>query len=1152
MRIRVVRFTALVIVLLGTVTDQISRVLAQVGGVTSANVDFNRQIRPILAKSCFACHGPDEAQRKAELRLDNYQGATRDLGGRAAIVPTVPSDSRLLARISTKNEGLRMPPSTHAARLQPEQIELLTRWIRQGAVFSPHWSYQKPKRPTLPTVKNSHWVRNPIDHFTLAKLEQEDLYPQSEAGRWHLARRVTIDLTGLPPTVEEVNRFVADEHPQAYQRYVQAQLDKPSYGERWARVWLDLARYADSAGYADDPPRTIWAYRDYVIRSLNQNKPFDQFTIEQIAGDLLPQPTEDQLIATAFHRNTMTNNEGGTNDEEFRNEAIVDRVNTTMTVWMGTTIACAQCHSHKYDPISQQEYFQFFAFFNNTEDSDKRDEQPLLKLFTPEQKQKRQQWQTEIDQLKTILSTPTPALSQAQRQWETRLQTVPHWQRLEPLHAVAKHSLLRIQADGSVANQSQLPQQDTYTLTLRPDLSEVTALRLQIQPQDNNFVLSQVTAVWQPDTVEPISARYVQVQLPGVNKILSLAEVEVWQKQTNLARTAVVTQSSTDDQGRAELAIDGNTDGHYLSNSTTRTRESDDPWLELDLGNTQLINIIKIWNRTDGGEAITNRLAGYRLVLLDANRSEVWHETSLGTPTPLTIHQPGGKRALGFTDARADYSQNGFPAKSVLSGRLDAKMGWAVAGELNQPHQLSLVLARPRKAGAGQLIVELKQESVHKNHLIRHFSLQATAAAAVADDVRLSEEIRQIVHLPASARSAEQEQQLAQYYRSIAPALQSEQEQLAGLQQRLDQLAPYTTVPIMRELAANKRRETRIQLRGDFQRTTDAVTEATPTVFHPLPPDTLANRLGLAKWLVSRDNPLTARVVVNRHWEQLFGLGLVRTGEEYGTQGALPSHPELLDWLAVELMDSGWNLKHLLRTIVTSATYCQSSKVTPELLNLDPDNRWFTRGPRFRLSAEMVRDQALFVSGLLSAKMYNSPVNPPQPELGIKAAFGSNIDWQTSTGEDRYRRSIYTNWRRSNPYPSMVAFDAPDRQVCIVRRSRSNTPLQALVTLNDPVYVEAAQSLARRLAAAEGEVADKIGLGVSQTLIRPAQQTEVECLDQLYSSAYQNYQSNPEQARLIATKPLGDLPTSTDLAELAAWTVVSGVLLNLDEIFMKR
>ena len=383
MRIQVVGFTSLVIVMLGIVTNQISEVSAQAEAVESANVDFNRQIRPLLSKNCFACHGPDEAQRKAELRLDNYQGATRDLGGRAAVVPTAPSDSRLIARISTKDRGLRMPPSTHAARLQPEQIELLKQWIRQGAVFSPHWSYQKPKRPALPAIKNSHWARNPIDHFTLAKLEQQDLHPQSAADRWHLARRVAIDLTGLPPTVEEVSRFVADDHPQAYQRYVQAQLDKPGYGERWARVWLDLARYADSAGYADDPPRTIWAFRDYVIRSLNQNKPFDQFTIEQIAGDLLPQPTEDQLIATAFHRNTMTNNEGGTNDEEFRNEAIVDRVNTTMTVWMGTTIACAQCHSHKYDPISQQEYFQFFAFFNNTEDSDKRDEQPLLKLFTP-------------------------------------------------------------------------------------------------------------------------------------------------------------------------------------------------------------------------------------------------------------------------------------------------------------------------------------------------------------------------------------------------------------------------------------------------------------------------------------------------------------------------------------------------------------------------------------------------------------------------------------------------------------------------------------------------------------------------------------------------------------------------------------------------
>jgi len=1118
-------------------------------------IKFNNDIRPILAKNCFACHGPDSKQRQGNLRLDQYRGAIAKQKGQAAIVPNKPLESQLMTRIITNDERKRMPPPKHGTRLTTKEIEQLRQWIQEGANYEKHWSYIKPKRPQIPLVTDVNWCRNPIDYFVQSQLEAIGLLQESVADRWSLARRVAIDLTGLPPTVHEAEQFVNDHRDDAYQRYVEFQLAKLSFGERWARVWLDLARYADSAGYADDPPRTIWAYRDYVIQSFNKNKPFDQFTIEQIAGDLLSNPTEDQLIATAFHRNTMTNNEGGTNDEEFRNEAIIDRVNTTMTAWMGTTMGCAQCHSHKYDPISQKEYFQLFAFFNNTSDSDKKDERPTIKIFDDEQKQKRSRWQSKIKTLESILATPTPVLERTQTEWESKLKTLPKWRTLRPVEVSSTHTRLKIEANGSVASRGKIPEQDTYKVKFNVDLTNVSALKLKVNPQEKNFVLSKLTATWRPEKSTPTSAQYLRIQLIGKSKILSLAEVEVWQGETNLAHQSKVKQSSTAYNGKADRAIDGNTDGNYhQANSTTHTTQSDNPWWELDLGQVMQIDRLNIWNRTDGGTEIANRLTNYQVVLLDQNRSIVWQEKQLLPPQSNFVHYLSGEREIRFSMALADHEQKGFSAKSVLSYQIDPKNGWAVANQLNQPHQLILVLERPLDIEGGQLIVSLHQKSIHKHLLLRCFTIQTTSAIAVSEFVRTPKHILSIISRPLPERTKRQKQELSQYYRNTAPELKMEQDQLRDLKQKLADQKPYTTIPVMRELAIEKRRKTRIQLRGNFQQTADLVKIGTPSIFHHLSSTKSTSRLELAKWLISRENPLTARVIVNRYWEQLFGTGLVRTSEEFGTQGTSPSHPDLLDWLAVELMDNHWNLKHLLRILVNSATYRQSSKVTPELLERDPDNRWLTRGPRIRLSAEMIRDQALFVSGLLSSQMFGQPVNPPQPKMGIKAAFGSNIDWQTSTGENRYRRGIYTNWRRSNPYPSMVTFDAPDRRVCTVRRSRSNTPLQALVVLNDPVYVEAAQSLARRLALADGKLNDKIRLGIRQTLIRPAKNVEVQHLKRLHQSAYQHYKLKPEQAHLIATSHLGNLEQHdvTEMVNLAAWTVVSNTLLNLDEMFMKR
>jgi len=784
---------------------------------------FTRDIKGILSNRCIRCHGPDPEDRHGGgehgLRLDTFAGATEDLGGYAAIAPGDPEASELMARITATDHGVVMPPPEAGEPLAAEEIELLRQWIEAGATYEPHWAYQPITRPRLPAVRQTEWPRNPIDHFVLAQLEAAGLSPSPEADRTTLARRLALDLTGLPITPAEVDAFADDQSADAVVRLADRLLDHPGYGEHMARGWLDLARYADSAGYADDPARTIWAYRDWVIRAFDANMPFDEFTIKQLAGDLLPGASLDDRIATAFHRNTLTNNEGGTIDEEFRSVAVIDRVNTTLSTWMGTTMACAQCHDHKYDPLSQKEYFGIYAIFNNTADADRRDEAPLV--------------------------------------------NVP-W---EPV--------------------------DGQRRRLEQELAEIVAA------------------------------------VPEMNQ-----------------------------------------------------------------------------------------------------------------PAPKNQQQP-----------------------------------------VDEPPEL-----RP---------------------------------------------LRQHV------------QQLRKRIAAIKPV----------------------TVPVMVELEGKQRRVTRLQYRGNWQDLGPVVEEMTPAVF-PAPergPGQRLDRLALARWLVSPDNPLTARVVVNRLWERLFGIGIVSTSEEFGSQGELPSHPLLLDWLASELIASGWDLKALQRLIVTSATYRQSSKPTEQLLAHDPENRLLACGPRVRLSAEVIRDRALAAAGLLAAKKGGPSVHPPQPDLGVKAAFGTGIDWKTSTGEDRYRRAIYTTWRRSNPYPAMATFDAPSREVCTVRRPRTNTPLQALVTLNDPAFVEAAQALARRMVSEVAGVAGQPYWGEARhgfrlVLAREPTHVEVARLVELYQSAAEGYRQNPAEAEAMATNPLGPLPDrllenyggdrARATADLAAWTVVGNVLLNLDETFM--
>ena len=929
-----------------------------------AKLQYSRDVLPILSAACFNCHGPDEGARKAGLRLDTIAGATAKLKtGDQALVPGDASKSTLVERIRATGRE-QMPPAKHPKQLSAADKETLARWIEEGAEYQSHWAFAAPKRPAVPKTKNAAWAKNAIDSYILAQLESAGLQPSSEADRYTLARRVAIDLTGLPPSVEAADRFAKDASPQAYEKFVDEVLASKAYGERWAAVWLDLARYADSNGYADDKPRVIWRWRDWTIDALNRNLPFDRFTIEQIAGDLLPNPTNEQIIATGFHRNTLTNDEGGTNDEEFRVAAVVDRVNTTLQVWMGLTMACAQCHTHKYDPLTHEDYYKLFAILNQTEDNDQPDNRPLLTIYSPEQEKETARLKDEIAKQEKVVAE-------------------------ERANAAAKDPAL-------------------------------------------------------PQRMGPLATRFLRVELIGKGAYLHLAEVQAFVGDENVAVKGKASQVSTDFDGPAALAIDGKTDGDYAQKSVSHTGMADNPWWEVDLGKAVTLDRVAIWNRTDGGTSA--RLNHWRIIALDEQRKPVWIKTYKQAPTP------------------------------------------SVAADL------------PKTA--------------------------ETLDAATKTE-------------------------LAQYGKTEIKATPG-QKQLDELKKQLAAVKPMTT-PIMKELPDKQQRKTHILIRGNFLDKGAEVKAGVPGIFPQLPQGQAPNRLALAEWLVSPENPLTARVAVNRYWEQIFGIGLVETPEDFGIRSKPPSHPELLDWLATEFIAQKWDAKQFLKLIVTSATYRQSARVTPELLERDPNNRLYARGPRFRSTAEAIRDQSLHAAGLLSAKMYGPPVRPYRPKLGLAAAFGGNTDWDASPGEDRYRRALYTEWRRTTPYPSMVAFDAPNRNVCTVNRPRTNTPLQALVTLNDPVYVEAAQALARRMVKDGGPDAEsRVTYAFRLCVTRPPRDVEVKRLVELYNKAREEYSRDPKKATELATVPLGPLPAGMDAVDLAAWTVVGNVLLNLDEMFTKR
>ncbi len=1154
--------------------------------LTRAKVDFKTDIRPILSNRCFACHGPDEARVESGLRLDLPESATSPSdSGSIAIVPGNSEKSELIRRITSNEEAERMPPPHFGAKLTEGESKLIQTWIASGATFSKHWSFDSIQKtsiaPSPETGSLPNWQHSPIDRLVLKKLEDRGWTPSYQADPETLLRRLSLDLTGLPPSLEQQESFVSNFSELAYEQRIDELLASPAFGEHWGRKWLDLARYADSAGYADDPQRTIWAYRDWVIRSLNQGMPFDQFTIEQLAGDLLPNPTDEQLVATAFHRNTLTNNEGGTNDEEFRNVAVVDRVNTTMAVWMGVTMACAQCHSHKFDPISHKEYFQVMAIFNQTEDADRANESPTLNWYTPEQRREREDSQRELAKIEMQLISPDDALKQEQTDWETPFRKPLAWQPIKPESAKAKSKSQIVINDNGSLKVDTISDTDTFTLELPLNgdtpLERITGLQIRSIPDpslpnggaaigDGNFVITNVVASLVAQKTDAVKARFVRVELNGENKILSLAEVQVFADGTNVATTGKASQSSTAFDGPAELAIDGKTTGVFTDKSTTHTATSSSPWWELDLGKTTAINKVDVWSRTDND--LFARLAGAKVFVLSEDRTTLW-ETSIDKPKANQAYEIKPSLEISLVAANADYAQDGFAPKNVLDK--DAKSGWAVGGAIDKPHQLNIAidqdgLRKSRLAnpllGDRSIQLTLKFESQTRRAVLASFAISLSTDERVDRMIGLPTAIAKLLSMDPGALSAEEQSSLHVYYVSkITPSRQPLRKSRDALAKTLAEIKPTTTVPILKELTSDKRRATNIQLRGNYKLHGELVTAKVPSAFHAWTPEASGSeggkpqmdRLQFARWLMQSDNPLTARVLANRYWENFFGVGIVRTSEEFGSQGDLPSNPELLDHLAIDLIRSGWDTKRFIRNIVMSAAYRQRSYVSQKRYEEDPENVFVSRGPRFRVSAEQVRDMALSSAGMLSQRMFGPPTRPPQPSLGLSAAFGSKTDWDASKGEDRFRRGLYTLWRRSNPYPSMAAFDAPNREVCVLRRDRTNTPLQALVTLNDPVYVEAAQGLARRIAIHElpsGSLQQRIDLLFRLALSRHPSQQELNAIIRLFEESRVELASNPERAAKLATDPLGPLPAGADPVELATWTTICNVVLNLDEFLM--
>lgn len=1121
--------------------------------------DFALDVRPLLARRCFACHGNDEETREAGLRLDLRGEAVADRGGFPAIVPGDAEASELFARITDDVDP--MPPEHAGEMLEEHERELLRRWIDSGARYAEHWSFVPPSRPEVPAIDGAP---HPIDAFVREAQRARGLLPSAPADELTLLRRLSLDLTGLPPTAAEARAFAASEDPDKLEEAIERYLASPAASERWAAVWLDLARYADSAGHGSDPLRTIWRYRDWLIEAFDRNLPFDQFTVQQLAGDLLPDAGTDERLATAFHRNTMTNTEGGTDDEEFRVLAVKDRVNTTMQVWMGLTAGCAECHSHKYDPISHREYYELFDLFNQTADNDRGDEAPLLDTPTAAQRAEFDRLGAELDSARAALAARRVELGadagRAEALLERARASASAFDRSAVAAVVADEGETVAALEGGAWRVESSREKAIRRVTVKPIAGAPGSVRVDALAAEGlpgggpgraggNFVLTslRVRALPAPGASAPLAQR-VRIELPGKQRILSLAEVQLLDAEgAQLDAEISASQSSTAYGGDPGRAVDGETDGAYEAGSVTHTATEDDPWWEGRLAAPTTIAGVRLWTRTDG--ELESRIHGVRVVLLDGAGTEVWRSAPAPAFGPSCEIGPSIGEPLLLELAGATHEQGGFEAGKAVDARLTDRDGWAVAGGTGRDQ--SAVYLLPELDGPRGLEVTL-EHLWGGHHVLGAFAVGVAPRGADALTVLSSATVAALAAAP-GARAPDQQ-------RTVEDALGREDEAAASIMARIDGLEAareavgVVRTPVMEELPADRRRETHVLVRGNFMQKAEQVHAAVPAAFGALAADAPVDRLSFARWLVSPENPLTARVAVNRVWARLFGRGLVPTEGDFGSQGELPSHPGLLDWLAAEFVSSGWDHRALLRTIVSSETYRQASVMDARGRELDPDGTWLSRYPRQRLEAEMVRDTTLRAAGLLSSKRFGPSVYPPQPDGLWQAAFNGQRNWQESMGEDRYRRGLYVFLRRTIPYPMLATFDAPSRELCSIQRIPTNTPLQAFVTLNDPVFVEAAQALGRELRAMDDEEGARATIRelLWRVTARPPQDAQVDELAELHGFAREEFASDEDAARAFAEEPLGALPEGADVGRVAAWTLIASTALNMDAVLTKE
>lgn len=1070
--------------------------LARADEAPLERVDFNRDIRPVLADLCFHCHGPDPAQRKADLRFDTQTGAMADLGnGRHAIVAGHPEQSELIRRITSTDPDEQMPPPSLDRQISPQQIELFRRWIEQDAKWDAHWSFVRPTKAKLPLVKKSDWLRSPIDGFILEKLEHEQLQPSRPAERTTLVRRMTLDLTGLPPTPDDVREFVLDESPDAAERLTDRLLASPRYGERMAIRWMNGARYADTNGYQSDGERTMWRWRDWVIDAYNDNLPFDRFTVEQLAGDLLPSPTIEQRIATGFNRNHRGNAEGGIVPEEYAMEYVVDRVETTSTVWLGLTTNCARCHNHKYDPIAQTDFYQLFAFFNNIPEKGRAikygNSPPTLLSPTRHQQQELLRLESRVAEAESNWASFQAEIDRSLTEWERS--SVPD---LVAADVVRRGLILQYPLDGNAVAAFTAP-----SATARP-AGYLGQTRSATAP---------VTETLRSETGEPqfANARFGQALACDGTRYAAVGDVANFGFFDNFSVSAWIRP----DRGQGGTIVSRMVDTLH-----------GDGWCVVLEGGKLQVHLTKRW-------------------LDDACRIETAGPINTDDWRHVTVTYDGTRETSGL--------------RIYVDGELQPIL--SLLDELNQSFDNKGLL----RIGGGNGPTGRFHGLIDDVRIFDR-ALSDEEAKIVAADDRLST----LTKITKADRTPAQSAALRHYFveNAATESIRSAWKQLQSVRQRRTQyVGELPTTMIMQEMS--KPRQTHVLLRGEYDKIGEPVFANVPASLPPLRSDAPRNRLGLAQWLVDPDHPLTSRVAVNRCWQMLFGTGLVKTIDDFGLQGEWPSHPKLLDWLAVEFQEGDpnrapgqntasitsrrWDTKRLLRTIMTSSTYQQTSQTTTELIQRDPENRLAARGPRFRLSAEMVRDQALAASGLLVEQLGGPSFKSYQPDGLWRDLAG--LEYDQDHGSKLYRRSLYIFWKRTIAPPTMITFDAASRETCIVKETRTNTPLQALTLMNDVTYVEASRMLGERMMLeADSSPTERINRAFELVLGRRPRPVESGVLISGYERHLSYFQSHTDAADALTRQ--GEHPRKSDLnvPELATCSTIAGLILNLDEAITRE